>query len=164
VNNLNYSTYSYRHAEIILNSKYAIKNEVETTLRNLEVEHGEKKTSKSKVLPHDLIQQAFVENGWNAEQLVTEDTIRKHFFDLYKEKVAIEIEFARNEFLYRDYFRFLLAYNKGIIDVGVIITLDPKAKEVYKYQSVRPDIEYAKDDFQWLMPVLGVPIWVIGIY
>lgn len=164
VNNVNYSTHSYRHAEIILNSKYAVKKEIETTLRNLEVEHGEKKTSKSKVLPHDLIQQSFVENGWNGEQLVTEDTIRKHFFDLYKEKVAIEIEFARNEFLYRDYFRFLLAYNKGIIDVGVIITLDPKAKELYKYQSVRPDIEYAKDDFQWLMPVLGVPIWVIGIY
>ena len=125
----------------------------------MEVEHGERKTSKSKVLPHDLIQQAFIKNGWSGEQLVTEDTVRKHFFDLYKEKVAIEIEFSRNEFLYRDYFRFLLAYNKGLIDVGVIITLDPKAKELYKYRAVRPDIEYSKDYFQWLMPVLGFLYW-----
>jgi len=164
VNNLNYSTYSYRHAEIILNSKYAIRREIETILKTLEVEHGERKTSKSKVLPHDVIQNAFIEAGWSNEQLVSSDTVRRHYFDLYKERVAIEIEFARNEFLYRDYFRFLLAYNKGMIDVGVIITLDSKAKESYKYRSVRSDIEYAKDDFQWLMPVLGVPIWVIGVY
>ena len=164
VSGLNYSTYSYRHAEIILNSKYAIRREIETILKALEVEHGERKTSKSKVLPHDVIQNAFIKAGWSNEQLVSEDTVRRHYFDLYKERVAIEIEFARNEFLYRDYFRFLLAYNKGMIDVGVIITLDPRAKESYKYRSVRPDIEYAKDDFQWLMPVLGVPIWVIGVY
>ena len=164
VSDLNYSTHSYRHAEIILNSKYAIRREIETILKTLEVEHGERKTSKSKVLPHDVIQNAFIEAGWSNEQLVSEDTVRRHYFDLYKERVAIEIEFARNEFLYRDYFRFLLAYNKGMIDVGVIITLDPRAKEAYEYRSVRPDIEYAKDDFQWLMPVLGVPIWVIGVY
>ena len=164
VSDLNYSTYSYRHAEIILNSKYAIRREIETILKTLEVEHGERKTSKSKVLPHDVIQNAFIEAGWSNEQLVSEDTVRRHYFDLYKERVAIEIEFARNEFLYRDYFRFLLAYNKGTIDVGVIITLDPRAKKLYRYRSVRPDIEYAKDDFQWLMPVLGVPIWVIGVY
>jgi len=164
VNTLNYSTYSYRHAEIILNSKYAIRKEIGTILKKLEVEHGEKRTSRTKVLPHDIIQKAFIEAGWSNEQLVSGDTVRKHFFDLYKERVAIEIEFARNEFLYRDYFRFLLAYNKGTIDVGVIITLDPKAKDFYRYRSVRPDIKYAKDDFQWLMPVLGVPIWVIGVY
>lgn len=67
---LNYRTHSYRHAEIILNSKYAIRREIEEILKKLEVEHGERKTSKSKVLPHDMIRKAFIEAGWSSDRLV----------------------------------------------------------------------------------------------
>ena len=149
---------------MILNANYKIRKEIEDILSRLEVEHGERKRKKTPELPHDIIQKAFVEKGWSKETLISKDVAHKQFFDLYKEKVAIEIEFSRNEFLYRDYFRFLLAYNTGLIDVGVIITLDKKAKEQYEYDTVRPDLDYAADDFQWLKPVLAVPIWVLGVY
>ena len=161
---MHFSSHSYRHAELILNANYRIRKEIEDILNGLEVEHGERKGRKSREQPHDIIQKAFVEKGWSKETLISEDVAHKQFFDLYKEKVAVEIEFSRNEFLYRDYFRFLLAYNSGLIDVGVIITLDKKAKEQYKYDTVRPDLDYAVDDFQWLKPVLAVPISVLGVY
>ena len=147
-----------------MNANYKIRKEIEDILSGLKVEHGERKRKKTPELPHDIIQKAFVEKSWSKETLISKDVAHKQFFDLYKEKVAIEIEFSRNEFLYRDYFRFLLAYNTGLIDVGVIITLDKKAKEQYEYDTVRPDLDYAVDDFQWLEPVLAVPIWVLGVY
>ena len=161
---MKFSTYSYRQAEIILNSKFILKEEITSTLRSLTIQHGERKIRGGSTDPHKIIQDAFVKQGWRNEALVSADTSKRQYFDLYKERIAIEIEFSRNENLYRDYLRFLLAYNEDKIDVGVIITLDPKIKVLYKQSAVRPDIDYAKDDLRWLRPVLGVPIWTIGVY
>lgn len=161
---MKFSTYSYRQAEIILNSKFMLKKEITSTLEHLTIRHGERKIRKGTLDPHKIIQDVFIKKGWNNESLVSADTSKRQYFDLYKERAAIEIEFSRSENLYRDYLRFLLAYNEVKIDVGIIITLDRKVKSLYKERTVRPDIEYAKDDLKWLRPVLGVPIWIIGIY
>lgn len=161
---MEFSKYSYRQAEIILNSKFMLKEEITKTLNSLSIRHGERETRRGSIDPHKIIQHAFIKKGWSDEFLISAKTKKKQYFDLYKNRVALEIEFSRSENLYRDYLRFILAHNEDKIDVGVIITLDRKVKTKYKYSAVRPDIQYAIDDLTWLRPILGVPIWVIGLY
>lgn len=161
---MEFNKYSYRQAEIILNSKFILKEEITKALDSLSIRHGEREIRRGSIDPHKIIQDAFIKKGWSDEFLISAMTKKKQYFDLYKDRVAIEIEFSRSENLYRDYLRFILAHNEDKIDVGVIITLDRKVKTKYKYSAVRPDIQYAIDDLTWLRPILGVPIWVIGIY
>ena len=56
--------------------------------------------------------------------LVSPRTTKRHYFDLYKDRVAIEIELSNRELLYRDYIRFLLAEADDRLDVGIIVLLD----------------------------------------
>ena len=92
-------------------------------------------------------------------------TFRRHYFDLYKERVAIELEFSQREMFYRDYFRFLLAEREGMIDVGVIITRDlhMDLHVVEPVVQTRADIQQVRDDLSWLRSWLRIPIWVIGV-
>jgi hypothetical protein len=84
-------------------------------------------------------------------------------FDLMKERVAIEVEFSRYEFLSRDYIRFLAAYNADKIDVGVLITNSKSGLKRVKGKAVAPYIDRVKADLDWLRGTITVPIWVIGL-
>ncbi len=76
---------------------------------------------------------------------------------------GVEIEFSRYEFIYRDHFRFLSAYNADKIDVGVlIINADPKGGRV-KHPAVAPSLARVKDDLAWLRPTLTVPLWIVAL-
>ena len=84
---------------------------------------------------------AFVQKGWQKEVLVMENQPHEQRFDLLKERVAIEIEFSRYEFLSRDYIRFLVAYNTDKIDVGVLITTSKSGPDRIKHKAVAPHAE-----------------------
>ena len=116
-------TYEYRHAESILNANHRLKKEVERILGRMELKvppsYGFRQPRDASC-PHSQIQLAFQHQGWKAEALVSPRTAKRHHFDLYKDRVAIEIELSNRELLYRDYLRFLLAEADGRLDVGVI--------------------------------------------
>ncbi len=89
--------------------------------------------------------------------------------DLAKWKVAIEMEFSRFEMFFRDFFRFMLLYERRVIDVGVVLTLDEMAyqrwqKGVSSHKGARASFQRLVDFLQGeYSSVVRVPLWCIGI-
>ncbi|MCX7723525.1 MAG: hypothetical protein N2379_10800 [Verrucomicrobiae bacterium] len=113
-----YETYSYRHAEEILNAHLSIKREITAVLDEVQ----EAPVSLGTEGLTNRLVSAFTARGWQKEVTVIENQPHEQRFDLFKDRVAIEIEFSRYEFLARDYLRFLAAYNADKIDNGLPIT------------------------------------------
>jgi len=154
-----YETYSYRHAEEILNAHLSIKREITVVLDEVQeapVSLGDEGLTKRLV-------SAFLARGWQKEVTVLENQPHEQRFDLLKDRVAIEIEFSRYEFLARDYLRFLSAYNADKIDVGVLITHAESGLHRVKQKAVAPSLTRVKADLIWLRPTITVPIWVIAL-
>jgi len=108
-------------------------------------------------------------HGWEAEGEADFSTDKRDALDLRKWKIAIEMEFSRFEMFFRDFFRFMLLYERREIDVGVIITLDEMAYQrweggVKSYRSARASqhrlVDFLKGDYS---SVVRVPLWCIGI-
>lgn len=106
---------------------------------------------------------AFEGRGWAKEVPVSNNEDHEQRFDLAKDRVAVEIEFSRYEFLYRDYLRFLSAYNADKIDVGVLITHAESGLSRTKHPSGAPSMARVQTDLVWLRPTITVPIWVIAL-
>ncbi len=79
------------------------------------------------------------------------------------------MEFSRFEMFFRDFFRFILLYERQEIDVGVIITLDEMAYQqwsdgVPSYRAARASlqrlVDFLKGDYS---SIIKVPLWCIGI-
>jgi hypothetical protein len=153
-------TVDHCNAEIILNANVRLKQEIVEVMQTINCAWG-----RPEAPPHRYIQEAFKQRGWKSEVLVSNRTFRKHYFDLYKDRVAIEIELSSREMLYRDYFRFLLAEQEGMIDVGVIITWDPRPEMqfVEPARAGQADLQQVQDDLSWMRNWLRIPIWVIGV-
>ncbi len=92
-------------------------------------------------------------------------TSTRHYFDLLKDRVAIEIELSCRERLYRDYFRFALAEKEGRIDVGIILVFNEGMREVHPagLRNGLLRLEDADDDLTNLRDAIGVPIWVLAL-
>lgn len=156
---MQFDTFSYRHAEEILNAHLSIKREIENTLGKVQ---ETRVSAKADSLTHRIVE-AFTDRGWQKEVLVAEKQPHEQRFDLLKDNVAIEIEFSRYEFLSRDYLRFLSAYNSDKIDVGVLITHSEAGLDRVKGKAVAPSLTRVKADLEWLRGTITVPIWVIAL-
>jgi hypothetical protein len=154
-----FDTFSYRHAEEILNAHLSIKREIENALGKVQ---ETRVSAKADSLTHRIVE-AFTERGWQKEVLVADNQPHEQRFDLLKDNVAVEIEFSRYEFLSRDYLRFLSAYNADKIDVGVLITHSESGLARVKGKAVAPSLTRVKADLAWLRGTITVPIWVIAL-
>lgn len=157
-------TFDYRHAEILLNANHKLKKEVENVLGGLHLQIPRGRDAQV-CGPHRQVQRAFVRRGWKGEALVSPHTLRRHYFDLLKQRVAIEIEFSNRELLYRDYMRFLMAQGEGRIDVGVIVMLDAEACYAHPWggRNGLPRLDDAVDDLTALAHHITVPIWLVAL-
>jgi hypothetical protein len=153
-----FRTIDHCHAGDILRAKPGLKAEIARILEAVNCSWQAEQDP-----PHRLIKEAFMQNGWRSEVLVSRHTHRRHYFDLCKDRVAVELEFSRPEMFYRDYFRFLLAEREDMIDVGIIITRDKEAHVVSPLAYHRADIVQVSDDLSWLSSWVRIPIWVIGV-
>jgi hypothetical protein len=163
-----FRSFEHRHAESVLNANHRLKKEIERILTRLELEPPPAyglRSPRDAARPHRVIQQAFQKHGWKAEAVVTARAPKRHYFDLYKERVAIEIELSNREMLYRDYIRFLLAEADDRLDVGVILVLDEDARYLHPCagRNGLPRLEDAAADLRSLHSVIGVPIWVLAL-
>ena len=145
---MKFNDYSYRHGKEILKLQHPSQlKEINSILDNLEpFPHGEKKGVTAK----DHLVAAFLEYGWEKEGKVDFRTEKKDFVDLCKWNIAIEMEFSRFEMFFRDFFRFMLLYQRRKIDLGVIITLDEMAYqrwegEAKSYKSARASFQKLTD-------------------
>ena len=157
-------TFEYRHAESVLGANLRLRKEIERILDNLELDPGSH-TNGDANRPHQQIQRAFLRHGWRAESLVSARTAHRQYFDLYKDRVAIEIELTNREMLYRDYLRFQVAETEGTLDVGVIIVFDrdPRYSSTETAHNSHPHLEDVVDDLKALRGLVAVPIWVLAI-
>lgn len=162
---MHYRGFEHRHAVSILNSNYRLKREIERIIQNIELTLPRRLGPPEPRRPHQEIQKAFHRHGWKREALVSPRTSTRHYFDLLKDRVAIEIEVSCRERLYRDYYRFALAEKEGHIDVGVILLLDEDARYVHPIglRNGLPRLEDAADDLTSLRDSIGVPIWVVAL-
>jgi hypothetical protein len=164
---LKFRDYSHRHGKELLQVLHpVIYEEMHAILDGLEpFNHGFKKGITVK----DYLSAAFVAKGWDKEGRANFHTGKKDYLDLFKPKIAIEMELSRFEMFFRDFFRFMLLYERKEIDVGIIITLDEMAYqrwngEAKAYKSARASldklIDFLKGDYSI---IINVPIWCIGI-
>lgn len=162
---MRYRTLEHRHAVSILNGNHRLKKEIERVLENLDLDVPRPYGPAVCSSPHQQIQRAFQRHGWEPEVLVTPRTAKRHYFDLFKDRVAIEIELSNRELLYRDYMRFLLAQTDGRLDVGIIVLLDHDARYVHPagMRNGLPRLEDVADDLTSLRETVTVPIWVLAL-
>lgn len=166
-NKLKFQDYSHRHGKELLQVIHpSIYKEIHSILDGLEpFNHGAKKGITVK----DYLASAFIEKGWIKEGRANFQTDKEDYLDLCKWKIAIEMELSRFEMFFRDFFRFMLLYERKEIDVGIIITLDEMAYqrwngEAKAYKSARASldklVDFLRGDYS---SVVNVPIWCIGI-
>ena len=118
--NLRLQKCSYRFAEQVLNSKLAIKQEIENILTNPSVNIS----SLSRPEFNRVLRDSFVGKGWEDQPRVFEevgDPSAK--MDFLKDRVGIEVGFGHGSFLGIDLLKFQVASYSNLdrIDVGVYI-------------------------------------------
>ncbi len=164
---MKFNDYSHRHGKELLQVLHPdIHKEVIEILGKLQpFNHGAKKGTTAK----EYITEAFKKQGWATEGRADFKTDKEDYLDLCKWKVAIEMEYSRFEMFFRDFFRFMLLYERREIDVGIIITFDEMAYqrwagEAKSYKSARASLEklvdFLKGDYS---TIVTAPLWCIGI-
>jgi len=118
--NLRPQSFSYRFAEEVLNSKLALKQEIEKTLFGSHINIS----SLSRPGFNKALKNKFVEKGWQSQPNVFGrygDPSAK--MDFLKDRIGIEVEFGHASFLGIDLLKFQVSSYSGLdeIDVGVYI-------------------------------------------
>jgi hypothetical protein len=144
----------------------AIAEEIRATINALPpFPHGDTKGKTVK----EYLGDAFVQRGWEREHKVDFSPNKNDFIDLYKKRVAVEMEWSRFEMFFRDFFRFMLLYERKEIDVGIVLTFDEMAYERWRgeakaYKSARASLQKLTDFLKGnYSSVVTVPLWCIGI-
>jgi len=149
---MDYSEYDFKYATLILHD-LEMKREIQEVLRRANFQLG-RNVSPS---PTASLKEIFVQRGWETEYQVTQDSPYLRF-DLFKNKVAIEIETTDPADCYNDYLKFLLGYNTGRIEVGVEIVYDDDIRGANL-----PKISKVQKDLAIFRRVIPCPIWIIGL-
>ena len=160
ITQLTFQTYNFRFAEEILSSKFP---DVVDEIRHVISDHLKLDPyGKGKNRPHEVIKRAFKDNaGWSTEEPISDKIRKKH--DLFKNRIAIEIETTNISGTYRDYLKFLTSFNTGKIDLGILVIFSdefvkkhyPKGRDLI-FRRVKRDLEL----FRLIIPI---PILVIAL-
>ena len=125
-------TFSFRFAEQLLNSKLAIKQEIESVITDPKIDIS----SLSRPGCNEL-HQLFVAKGWERQPAVFDepgDPSAK--MDFMKERVGIEVELGHASFIGIDLLKFQVASYSGLnkIDLGVYIVTTREFQRVMQNQ------------------------------
>lgn len=159
--------YSYRFAEQVLNSKLALKQEIEDILKDPVIDVS----SLSRPQFNGILKEEFVSKGWESQPPVFDepkDPAAK--MDFLKERIGIEVGFGHASFIGIDLLKFQVASYSGLnkIDVGVYVVttknFQKRMKQDYKknwegslsFEKVVRYLPHFKSAIQ-------LPIYVIGI-
>lgn len=165
--NLRPRRFSYRFAEEVLNSKLALKQEIEKTIFGSHIDIS----SLSRPDFNRVLKNKFVEKGWQSQPYVFGrhgDPSAK--MDFLKDRIGIEVEFSHASFLGIDLLKFQVSSYSGLdkIDVGVYIvttksfqrTMEKQYNQNWKgslnFEKVTTYLPHFKSAIQ-------VPIYVLGI-
>jgi hypothetical protein len=164
---LRLQTYSFRFAEQVLNSKLAIKQEIESVFLDPRIDLAILSRPKF----NDILDDLFPEKGWERQPAVFDepgDPSAK--MDFLKERVGMEVEFGHASFIGIDLLKFQVSSYSGLnkIDIGVyIVTTKEFQKFMEKEYKQNWDGSLSYEKVIRYLPhfksAIQVPIFVIGI-
>lgn len=136
--------YNHRKAEEILRSSISLHKEIMEIVKAIDV------------LEHEHIKSLFKLKGWSTEEPISDRPLNKAWrYDAFKERVAIEVE--KGGQAYRSFLKFMLGYNEGKIDLGIIIL-------PYKESGTKGHpMSVTERELEDLRVILPMPILLIGI-
>ena len=159
--------FSYRFAEQVLNSKLTLKQEIESTLTDPNIDVS----TLSRPHFNEILDEKFVERGWERQPPVfNEPKDPSAKMDFLKNRVGIEVAFGHASFMGIDLLKFQVASYSGLdkIDVGVYVVTTKNFQKLMKkrfgknwegslsYEKVVRYLPHFKSAIQ-------LPIYVIGI-
>jgi Restriction endonuclease BglII len=161
--------FSFRFAEQVLNSKLALKEEIENVL--LETIPDIAKLSRPSF--NDLLKERFVAHGWTSQPTVFDDPNDPAAkMDFLKERIGIEVGFGHASFIGIDLLKFQVSSYSALdkIDVGVYIFTTSQFQKFMKtkcnqnwegsltFEKVKRYLPHFKSAIQVPIRVLGIDI------
>ena len=159
--------FSYRFAEQVLNSKLALKREVEETLQ----EEIQDSSVLSRPGLNGLLDKRLVARGWQRQPPVFDEPGEPGAkLDFLKERIGVEVGFGHASFLGIDLLKFQVASYSALdkIDVGIYIVttanFQRRMKTEYK-QNWEGSLTFEKvvRYLPHFKSAVQVPIFVLGI-
>jgi len=159
--------FSYRFAEQVLNSKLALKQEVEAILTSEAIEVA----SLSRPNFNKVLKESFVARGWlDQPHVSSDDEDLGAKMDFLKEPVGIEVGFGHASFIGIDLLKFQVSSYSGLdqIDVGIYVTTTRRFQRrmATKHQQTWEGsltFEKVKKYLPQFKSAIQVPIYVLGI-
>ncbi len=121
---MKYLTYSHRFAELILNSDYAIRQEIEKVINNISVNQlkerykedskrlkseGKKERRGMQASLNTIFREDFLKLGWEKEKNVFNDNDNDLVIDFWKRDIGIDVAFNHRSFAGGDLLRLQAA-------------------------------------------------------
>ena len=164
---LRLTTFSYRFAEQVLNSKLELKREIEDVLTDPSIAIH----SLSRPVFNVELKERFVNKGWQSQPPVFDepkDPSAK--MDFLKNRLGVEVGFSHASFLGIDPLKFQAASYSGLdkIDVGVYVVTTREFQKRMKSDHRRNwegslTFEKVVRYLPFFRSAIQVPIYVIGI-
>jgi hypothetical protein len=159
--------FSYRFAEQVLNSKLALKQEIEIIVTDPTIDVS----SLGRPNFNEALKERFVSKGWESQPPVFDlpgESEAK--MDFLKERIGVEVGFGHASFIGIDLLKFQVASYSGLdkIDVGVYIVTTKDFQEYVedKYgKNWEGSLTFEKVEryLPHFKSAIQVPIYVIGI-
>ena len=181
---MNYQTYPHRYADIILNSDYELKKEVEEIIKSIsyndvlkeyEIQNisrkkiGKKEYQGKQTLINSRFREDFIKKGWTLEKYVfenAEDNEQDLKLDFWKRNIGIDVAFNHRSFIGGDLLRLQASAEvTRIIKVGIYICATKKFIKEISPKDGNSLVNFERTE--WYLknfyPVLTVPILLIGL-
>jgi len=166
-------TFSYRHAEAILDSEYPEeKKDILACLRAAKWARTEPRVRKRKgrvvatlsinqAATNKALEALFSKRDWDVHPRIISNAVSQLAADFKKGKIQVEVQFGNMARWYTDVFKFLLSYSADDIEVGVLaIPMQKTAaaidENVVNYERVVRELPHAKMG-------ITIPIWILGL-
>ena len=178
---MNYQTHSHRFADIILNSDYGLKQEIEEVIHSITIEtineeyeewnkllmgSGKKPSSGKQSTINRLFRDGLSSRGWEVEKNVFNSSENDLVMDFWKRKVGIDVAFNHRSSIGGDLLRLQAAAEvKDVINVGVYICPTREFARVVSPKDGNSMVVFER--VQWYLenfkPVLTAPILLMGL-
>ena len=177
---MKYQTYSHRFAEIIMNSNYSTKSEIEQVIKGIDfIELQNNYVTNNQALKisgrktrigmqadlNQMFRNAFSNYLWEVEKSVFNSKSNDLTIDFWKSNIGVDVAFNHRSFIGGDLLRLQAAGEvKGVVDVGVYICgMKDFNKKISKHYGSMVNFERVKWYLENFYAVLTVPIWLIGL-
>ena len=160
-------TFSYRFAEQVLNSKFYIKQEIESILFAFQINLTRLSLPKF----NKILEELFVKKGWEKQPSVLDEHANPSAkMDFLKDRVGIEVAFGNSSFIGLDLLKFQVSSYSGLdkIDVGIYIVATKNFQKtmIEKFGfnwMCSLSYEKVKNYLPHFQSAILVPLYVIGL-